>query len=165
MKLARRSIEEYIRTGKEIEIPENLPREMYRQKAGVFVSIKEEDRLRGCMGTIRPAKSCIAGEILSNAITAAIRDPRFTPIETAELDKLIIHVDVLGEAEAIDSLKELDVKRYGVIVTRGHRRGLLLPNLEGIDTIEDQIAIAKEKAGIRKEEQVQLERFEVVRHK
>ena len=165
VKLARRSIEEYIRTGKEIEIPENLPREMYRQKAGVFVSIKEEDRLRGCMGTIRPAKSCIAGEILSNAITAAIRDPRFTPIETAELDKLIIHVDVLGEAEAIDSLKELDVKRYGVIVTRGHRRGLLLPNLEGIDTIEDQIAIAKEKAGIRKEEQVQLERFEVVRHK
>ena len=165
VKLARRSIEEYIRTGKEIEIPENLPREMYRQKAGVFVSIKEEDRLRGCMGTIRPAKSCIAGEILSNAITAAIRDPRFTPIETAELDKLIIHVDVLGEAEAIDSLKELDVKRYGVIVTRGHRRGLLLPNLEGIDTIEDQIAIAKEKAGIRKEEQVQLERFEVVRPK
>ncbi len=81
------------------------------------------------------------------------------------MDKLIIHVDVLGEAEAIDSLKELDVKRYGVIVTRGHRRGLLLPNLEGIDTIEDQIAIAKEKAGIRKEEQVQLERFEVVRHK
>lgn len=163
--LARKSIEEYVRTGNVMKIPGELPEEMYEQRAGVFVSIEEDNRLRGCIGTIQPSKACVAEEILFNAISAAVHDPRFTPIETEELDRLIIHVDVLGKAERIASEGMLDVKRYGVIVTKGDRRGLLLPDLEGIATIEDQIAIAKEKAGIKKEEQVQLERFEVVRHK
>ncbi len=95
----------------------------------------------------------------------AVKDPRFSPIEQDELDKLTISVDVLGGVtEAIDSMDKLDVKRYGVVVTKGYRRGLLLPNLSGVDTVEEQIAIAKQKAGIREEEEAELERFEVVRH-
>lgn len=93
-----------------------------------------------------------------------MKDPRFSPIEQDELDKLTISVDVLGGTEAIDSMDKLDVKRYGVVVTKGYRRGLLLPNLSGVDTVEEQVAIAKQKAGIREEEEAELERFEVVRH-
>lgn len=93
-----------------------------------------------------------------------MKEPRFSPIEQDELDKLTISVDVLGVTEAIDSMDKLDVKRYGVVVTKGYRRGLLLPNLSGVDTVEEQVAIAKQKAGIREEEEAELERFEVVRH-
>lgn len=93
-----------------------------------------------------------------------MKDPRFSPIEQDELDKLTISVDVLGVTETIDSMDKLDVKRYGVVVTKGYRRGLLLPNLSGVDTVEEQVAIAKQKAGIREEEEAELERFEVVRH-
>lgn len=93
-----------------------------------------------------------------------MKDPRFAPIEADELDKLVISVDILGETEEIDAPDKLDVKRYGVIVTKGRKRGLLLPNLDGVDTVEEQIAIAKNKAGIRPEEEVRLERFEVIRH-
>ena len=93
-----------------------------------------------------------------------MKEPRFSPIEQDELDKLTISVDVLGVTEAVDSMDKLDVKRYGVVVTKGYRRGLLLPNLSGVDTVEEQIAIAKQKAGIREEEEAELERFEVVRH-
>ena len=93
-----------------------------------------------------------------------MKDPRFSPIEQDELDKLTISVDVLGVTETIDSMDKLDVKRYGVVVTKGYRRGLLLPNLSGVDTVEEQIAIAKQKAGIREEEEAELERFEVVGH-
>ncbi len=164
VRLARRTIEEFTRTGKRPEIPVNLPEEMYRKKAGVFVSVKEDGRLRGCIGTIRAACASIAEEIVENGISAASRDPRFSPIEPWELERLSISVDVLGETEKIDSPQELDVKRYGVIVTKGHKRGLLLPNLEGVDTVEEQIAIAKRKAGIGESEKVELERFEVVRH-
>lgn len=137
---------------------------MTARKAGVFVSIKEDGRLRGCIGTIQAVQSSIAQEIITNAISASTNDPRFSPIEPWELDRLAISVDILGEKEAIDSPDFLDPDRYGVIVTRGRKRGLLLPNLEGIDTVEEQIAIAKRKAGIREEESVQLERFEVIRH-
>lgn len=164
VRLARKTIEVYIRTGSRIEIPEGLPGEMYSGAAGVFVSVKKEGRLRGCIGTIQAVQGCIAEEIVENAISAASKDPRFSPIEPEELDKLSISVDVLGDTEAVDSPKELDVKRYGVVVTKGYRRGLLLPNLDGVDTVEEQIAIAKQKAGIREQEEVSLERFEVIRH-
>lgn len=164
VRLARKTIEVYIRTGSRIEIPEGLPGEMYSGAAGVFVSVKKEGRLRGCIGTIQAVQRCIAEEIVENAISAASKDPRFSPIEPEELDKLSISVDVLGDTEAVDSPKELDVKRYGVVVTKGYRRGLLLPNLDGVDTVEEQIAIAKQKAGIREQEEVSLERFEVIRH-
>lgn len=174
--LARRTIEEYVRTGRQIQIPDDLPQEMYDERAGVFVSIKKQDqkkqaahheqpaRLRGCIGTIQAVQRCIAEEIIHNAISAAAKDPRFAPVAQEELDSLVISVDVLGAMEPIASSEELDVRRYGVVVTSGYRRGLLLPNLEGVDTVEDQIAIAKQKAGIGWQEDVQMERFEVVRH-
>lgn len=164
VQLARQTIEEYVRTGKKIQVPEGIPQKMRDSRAGVFVSVKKEGRLRGCIGTICAVQPSIAEEIIENAISAASRDPRFSPIETGELDKLAISVDVLGDTEKIDSSDKLDVKRYGVIVTKGYKRGLLLPNLEGVDTVEEQIAIAKQKAGIGEHEEAELERFEVVRH-
>ncbi len=164
VRLARQTIEAFVRTGEKIRIPEGLPEEMDSRRAGVFVSIKEEGRLRGCIGTIQATQHSLAQEIIDNAISASSRDYRFSPIEPEELEKISITVDVLGERERIASPQELDVKRYGVIVTKGRKRGLLLPNLEGIDQVEEQIAIAKRKAGIREEEEAELERFEVVRH-
>lgn len=162
--LARAVIEEYVCTGKKKEIPKNLPKEMYTQRAGVFVSIKKEGQLRGCIGTIQAVQPSIAEEIRENAVSASVKDPRFSPIEPDELEKLSISVDVLGETEKIASPAQLDVKRYGVVVTKGYRRGLLLPNLDGVDTVDEQVRIAKQKAGIGAQEDVELERFEVVRH-
>lgn len=177
--LARASVETYIKTGRALKLSDYqkqvgrlygkdanmLPEEMLSQQAGVFVSIHEWGELRGCIGTIAPTTNCIAEEIIQNGISASTRDPRFPAIEEYELDQLEISVDVLSEAEPVSSLEELDVKRYGVIVTKGFRRGLLLPNLEGVDSVEDQVAIAKQKAGIRIDDwDVELERFEVIRH-
>lgn len=165
VRLARKTVETYVRTGEKISVPEGLPDEMYSDRAGVFVSLKEEGRLRGCIGTISPVQNNIAEEIIDNAVSAASRDPRFHMVQPEELDQLVYSVDVLGKTEEISSEEELDVTRYGVVVSRGYKRGLLLPNLEGVDTVEDQIAIAKRKAGIPESAQdVRLERFEVVRH-
>ncbi len=164
VQLARKTIESYVRTGEILDVPEGLPEEMYRDRAGAFVSIKKDGSLRGCIGTIKATQTSIAMEIINNAVSASARDYRFSPIEPEELEKLIISVDILGECEKIDSPAQLDVKRYGVIVTKGRKRGLLLPNLDGVDTIEEQIAIAKRKAGIGEEEEAGLERFEVIRH-
>lgn len=166
VRLARQTIEMYVRTGK---VPEReqllkLPREMQDHSAGVFVSIKKDGRLRGCIGTIQAVQPSIAEEIVCNAVSAAARDPRFTPVREDELDQLSVSVDVLGDAEPVSSLAELDVKRFGVIVTKGLRRGLLLPDLDGVDTVEEQVKIAREKAQIAPDEEVRLERFEVVRH-
>ncbi len=162
--LARKTIELYVKSGEKLSVPLGLPDELYEKRAGAFVSLKEEGRLRGCIGTIHPVRTSLAEEIIDNAISACSRDPRFSPVRQEELSKLTITVDVLGETEKITSPKELDVKRYGVVVTKGSRRGLLLPNLEGVDTVEEQISIAKRKAGIREGEKAELERFEVIRH-
>lgn len=164
VQLARRTIEKYIISGRKLQMPEKLPTEMLERRAGAFVSIKKDGQLRGCIGTIQATKDCVAEEIIENAISAAVRDPRFSPIEPEELEYLVISVDVLGETEKISSPEELDTERYGVIVSKGRKRGLLLPNLEGVDTVEEQISIAKQKAGIGEYEKVELERFEVVRH-
>ncbi len=165
VQLARKTVETYVRTGKKLRVPEGLPEEMYSRRAGVFVSLKEEGRLRGCIGTIAPVRGSIAEEIIENGISAAAKDPRFHAVEPEELDRLEYSVDVLGETEKIDSPEKLDVKRYGVVVSRGYRRGLLLPDLEGVDTVEEQIEIARRKAGIPEDaEDIRLERFEVVRH-
>ena len=110
------------------------------------MSLKEEGRLRGCIGTIAPVRQNLAEEIIENAISAAIKDPRFDAVEKEELERLLYSVDVLGTTEKITSSEQLDVKRYGVIVSKGVRRGLLLPNLEGVRTVEEQIAIAKRKS-------------------
>ena len=163
--LAKYSLETYIKTGKTPELPTGLPKDMTKRQAGVFVSIKQRGRLRGCIGTILPTTESIAKEILRNAVSSGVEDPRFPPVKEFELPTLVYSVDVLGDPEPIDSPEHLDVRRYGVIVSKGSRRGLLLPNLEGVDTVEEQIAIAKQKAGISPYESCRLERFEVVRHK
>ena len=165
VKLARSSLETYIRTGRKLPIPEGLPEELTDTQAGAFVSIHKNGRLRGCIGTIEATRDSLAEEIINNAISASTQDPRFPAITEDELNMLEINVDVLGEAEYIFSMDQLDPKRYGVIVTKGYRRGLLLPDLDGVDTAEDQVSIAKKKAGIRPDEDVKLQRFEVIRHR
>ncbi len=164
VRLARLSLETYVKTGKHAKLPEGLPDEMRKTRAGVFVSLKKHGRLRGCIGTISPVEPSVAQEILRNAVSAGTGDPRFDVIEAQELPELVYSVDILGTPEPISSLDELDTKRYGVIVTSGFRRGLLLPNLEGIDTPQKQVKIALQKAHIGEEESYKMERFEVVRH-
>jgi AmmeMemoRadiSam system protein A len=136
------------------------------KRAGTFVSIHKHGMLRGCIGTIEPTQANVAQEVIQNAISSATRDPRFPPIGPEELADLDIKVDVLGESEPVDGLEELDPKRYGVIVqsARDWRKGLLLPDLEGVDTVEYQVDIARRKAGIRPGEPIKLYRFEVVRY-
>lgn len=162
--LARKSLETYVKEGLIIDSPEGLPDEFYNKKAGAFVSIKKHGQLRGCIGTIAPTRNCIAREIIENAVSAGCGDPRFYPVGEDELAHLEYSVDILLESEPVSSIDELDPKRYGVIVRKGARTGLLLPDLEGVDTPEVQVAIACQKAGIDFEDDFELERFEVVRH-
>ena len=163
VRLARQAVEKYVREGTRLR-PEKLTQEM-AQKAGVFVSIHKHHDLRGCIGTFEAAEGNIAEEIVTNAISSATRDPRFPPIALGELDDLEYSVDVLTTPERIRGVAQLDPRRYGVIVEAGWRRGLLLPDLEGVDTVERQTEICRLKAGIGPDEPVNLYRFEVVRHR
>ena len=166
VQLARLSLETYVRTGKILDkLPDDLPDAMTEEKAGAFVSLHIGERLRGCIGTTAPTTRSVAWEIVQNAVSACSRDPRFPPVRGSELDSLEYSVDVLGAPEPIISASQLDVKRYGVIVSCGARRGLLLPDLDGVDTVERQIDIARQKGGISAVEKYRLERFEVVRHR
>jgi AmmeMemoRadiSam system protein A len=162
--LARQSLEHTIITGGKLPLPADLPAELVDERAGVFVTLYKQGRLRGCIGTIAPTTACVATEIIGNAVSSGLNDHRFDPVTKQELPYLTYKVDVLKAPERIAGPEELDVKRYGVIVTSGGRRGLLLPNLDGIDTVEEQIAIARQKGGISASAEVTLERFEVVRH-
>ena len=164
VRLAWQAVERWVRDRRVPEVPGGLPAELTGSRAGAFVSIHKQGRLRGCIGTIEPVQDSLAEEIIRNAVSAASRDPRFDPIRPEELPWLEINVDVLGAPEDVDSEAQLDVKRYGVIVSRGRRRGLLLPDLEGVDTVRQQVDIARQKAGIGPREKVALQRFEVVRH-
>lgn len=165
VRLARLSLETYVRTGKRLErLPDGLPSELTGRTAGAFVSLHAHGQLRGCIGTTGPTIGSVAWEIVQNAVSAGTRDPRFPPVTKLELDQLEYNVDVLGEPESISSTDQLDVKKYGVIVSCGQRRGLLLPDLDGVDTVEQQIDIARQKGGISTQEKYTLERFEVVRH-
>ena len=163
--LARKSLEYYIKRGKILDVPDYLPAEMTNQSKGVFVTIKKHGRLRGCIGTISPVTNNIAEEIIQNAISSGTRDPRFNPVKEFELKDLVYSVDVLEKPEPITSIDELDVLRYGVIVSSGYKRGLLLPNLESVETPAQQVEIALSKAGITKGEKFTMERFEVIRHR
>ena len=165
VKLARSALEAYVADKKTLKIPEGLPKEILEGKAGTFVSIKKHGQLRGCIGTTSPTRANIAEEIIYNAISSGTRDPRFNPIEKNELEELVYSVDILKEAEPITDISELDVLKYGVIVRSGFRTGLLLPNLEGVDTPEQQVSISLQKAGIKPDEKYSMERFEVIRHK
>ncbi len=164
VELARRAVEEYVRHGNRIHPPADLSPGL-RRRAGAFVSIKQHGALRGCVGTFLPAQEnlALAGEIIDNAINSATRDYRFPPIGPEELEKLQYSVDVLTPPEPA-SAKQLDPKRYGVLVQSRGRRGLLLPDLEGVHSVEEQLEIAKSKAGIAPHEPAELFRFEVERH-
>ena len=164
VKLARTVLENRVRFSRKIDIPDGLPSEMLEKRAGVFVSLKKSGELRGCIGTIRPTAKNVATEIMQNAVSAGLKDPRFLPVDEDELLHLVYSVDVLGDAEKIDSKDSLDPKRYGVIVRKGFKTELLLPNLKGVNTIEEQLNIALKKAGIDENEDYELERFEVIRH-
>lgn len=165
VKLARLSIETFVKTGKQARLPQGVSRELLEKQAGAFVCLKKDGRLRGCIGTTAPTTECVAYEIMINAVLAAVRDNRFSPVEPEELADMVYSVDVLSEPEAVESDSELDVRQYGVIVESGDKRGLLLPDIAGVDTVEQQIDIAREKGGIKKDEPVQLYRFQVIRHK
>ncbi|MCL2797269.1 MAG: AmmeMemoRadiSam system protein A [Firmicutes bacterium] len=190
VRIARQAVEMHTQTGTLLTVPKGaaveMPQnELFASRAGVFVSIKKDGELRGCIGTTAPTQSCIAEEIISNAISACSRDPRFFPVRKDELASLVYSVDVLSPPEYVGQITthdmnsqpvgrgpgftavaaKLDVNRYGVIVRSGRRSGLLLPALDGVDTVEEQISIALKKAGIGADEPYALERFEVVRHK
>ena len=163
--LARKTIENYIKNEETITVPEDASDEITKNKAGVFVSLHKFNELRGCIGTFHPTKDSIAEEIIRNAIAAATADYRFNRVTEEELKYLEINVDVLSEPVAIESIDELDAKKYGVIVYSGFKRGLLLPDIEGVDTVEQQISIARRKGNISSDEEITIEKFEVVRHK
>ncbi|GAG27240.1 unnamed protein product, partial [marine sediment metagenome] len=163
VKLAKKTVETYVTEGKTPQ-PEELTPEM-RGRTGVFVSIHKFGELRGCIGTIEPTEKNVAEEIINNAINSATRDPRFPPIAPNELKDISYSVDVLTTPEPIDSQDQLDPKKYGVIVECGFRKGLLLPDLEGVDSVDYQIDICRQKAGIAPDEPIKLYRFEVKRYK
>lgn len=159
--LARRAISVYLREHR-ILVP-HTPEGLLAERHGAFVSLHRDDVLRGCIGTIAPTAPTLAEEIVHNAIQAATADPRFPPLSSTELAGLEVTVDVLHEAEPA-TLDDLDPRVWGVIVSADWRRGLLLPDLEGVDTVAEQVAIARRKAGIGPSERVRLERFKVDRY-
>ena len=163
VKLAIEAIEAYVKERRIIEPPAEIAPEM-SEKAGVFVCLKKDGELRGCIGTFMPTTPDVAHEIIQNSISAATEDPRFACVDCGELPCIDYSVDVLSPPEPVKSLSDLDSKKYGVIVSSGSRRGLLLPDLDGVDTVEEQVAIAKQKAGIAMTEPVILHRFEVKRY-
>lgn len=163
--LAKKAVEAYCSGRSIINPPDPLPAEMQR-RAGVFVSLKKRGELRGCIGTFSPTTESLAAEIIRNALAAANEDPRFAPVTLGELNQIDYSVDVLSDPVKIQSLDELDPKKYGVIVTKGSRRGLLLPDLEGVDTVDYQLHVTKMKAGIDPADQnVEIYKFTVDRYK
>lgn len=159
VKLARESLEHFIKKGELLE-----PAKKSNSKAGVFVSLKKGGELRGCIGTIMPTADSIEEEVVRNAVAAGTGDSRFPRIKEEELSEIDYSVDVLFQAEPVTSLDALDVREYGIIVKRGRKRGLLLPRLEGINTIEKQLAVALSKAGIDPDDDYSIERFKVNRY-
>jgi len=160
--LARRTIEGVVRSGT-LDAAPSLTGEQYPWRAGAFVSLHRDGMLRGCIGTIQPTRPTLAEEVAANAIQAALHDPRFRPLAEPELADLDVKVDVLQPPESC-TLSDLDPSRYGVIVTNGGRRGLLLPDLEGVDDVATQVSIAMQKAGISPGESCEIERFRVDRY-
>lgn len=165
VELAKRAIEGYVKNRIILTCPEEIPQEM-KKKAGVFICLKKHGELRGCIGTFLPCEENIYKEIIKNSIAAATEDPRFSPIEEDELNEIEYSVDVLSEPEKIKDISELNPKKYGVIIVKGHKKGLLLPDLEGVNTVDEQLRIAKMKAGIDQlDKDIEIYRFTVDRYK
>ena len=170
LKLAKQAVETYLKTGKIINLPNDLPQEMLTRRAGVFVSLHLKDgSLRGCIGTFAPTKKNIALEIIANAISSATQDPRFPPLTKEELSKLTYSIDILSASKNVSKdklIEQASPHKYGLIVSaQDGRRGLLLPDLSGINTIEEQISLCRQKAGINPWEPVSYKIFTVERHK
>lgn len=161
LSLARNAVESYV-LYKEVLDKEEYVKGPLKRKGGVFVSLKKDGQLRGCIGTIKPTCPTLAEEIISNAISAASKDPRFPPVKKEELKDLSYSVDVMGELMIV-SKEDLDPTHYGVLVEKGNRRGLLLPDLKDVQTIEEQLLIACHKAGITSMEGISIYRFTVER--
>ena len=165
--LARETVKRLLEN---LQLPENgneiVASPLWNGHKSCFVSIKTKDgELRGCIGTLSPIQESLDKEIITNAVSASTKDPRFPPMVKHELDNVVFSVDVLSEAEPVEGITQLDPKRYGVIVSKGYRRGVLLPDLEGVDTAEQQVGIAAMKAGLRDLDGIKLERFTVTRYK
>ncbi|MEW6542959.1 MAG: AmmeMemoRadiSam system protein A [Nitrospirota bacterium] len=167
VKLAAEAIAAYLWRGQVIEpaaaLFSDLPDAL--MPAGCFVCLKRQGRLRGCIGTTEPLYETLAGEVIRNAIGAATRDPRFAPVERFELDELSITVDVLGPAEPVPDQTALDHRRYGIVLRSGERRSVLLPDIEGIGSVAEQVAAARDKAGLAPHDPIELLRFEVTRYR
>ena len=164
VRLARESLTHYLTEGNLMDVPSYVRSEMINNKSGVFVSLKKFGALRGCIGTIFPITENTSKEIIRNAVEAGEGDPRFSNVLFGELEDIVFSVDVL--TKPIAALKaELDPKKYGVVVRSGGKSGLLLPDLEGVSTIEEQISIVLNKASISPNENYTIEKFEVIRHK
>jgi AmmeMemoRadiSam system protein A len=161
-RLAQETVETYVRERRVPACPDDVPDEL-SVAAGVFVSLKKRGELRGCIGTIEPTQENAAREIIRNAISSATDDPRFPPLAAEELDAIEYSVDILSAPEPA-TIDDLDPQRYGVVVYTGSRKGVLLPDLEGVDTPAQQIDIARRKAGIGQREEFELARFEVKRY-
>jgi len=163
--LVRRTLDEYLTSGKIISPFSPVPKR-FIGKAGVFVSLHKKGKLRGCIGTYLPTQPSVASEIIKNAISAAVQDPRFPPVRLKELADIKISVDILSPLEVVHSKEELDPRKYGVIVSRDYQRGLLLPDLKGVDTVKEQLEIVKQKAGLEGflDEDLGIQRFTVTRY-
>ncbi len=163
VQLAKKAIEEYVNNKETISPPPELTEEM-REKSGVFVSLKKHGQLRGCIGTFLPSTNNVAKETIRNAISAATEDPRFHKVKQGELEEMTYSVDVLSPPVGVNDISELDPQKYGVIVVKGFRKGLLLPNLEGVDTVKEQLRITKLKAGIDPDDhEIEIYKFDVRR--
>jgi len=164
VELAKSAVEHYVRKGTAAPLTDDEVPTEFAERAGVFVCLKVHGILRGCIGTFHPTEPTIAHETVRNAISAATCDPRFQCVRSSELDDINYTVDVLTPPEPVNDLRELDPKRYGVIIEHGGKKGLLLPDIEGVDTVEYQISIAQQKAGIPSGTDPRIYRFEVKRY-
>lgn len=162
LSIARKTIEVYLREGRVVSLDE-VPA-FGDEPAGCFVSLHAHGVLRGCIGTILPTKKTISEEIICNAVSACTEDPRFDGVHANELDSLEISVDILSKPEAVESQEDLDPKKYGVIISSGAHRGLLLPDIDGVETVHDQVAIARRKGGIDADQDYKIQRFTVTRY-
>ncbi|MFQ5893088.1 MAG: AmmeMemoRadiSam system protein A [Nitrospinota bacterium] len=160
--LAWEAIRAYIERGEVIRPPTEVPPELARP-GGIFVCIKKDGKLRGCIGTIEADLPTRAEEAIRNAIHAATMDPRFAPVEASELEALDVSVHLLKPPEPVTDLASLEPGRFGIIASSAGRRSVVLPDIEGVDTVEGQLVLARQKLGIGPDDPVALERFETER--
>jgi len=162
VKLAIRSVKYFIETGNPLPCPAHLP-DFLRQSAGIFVSIKKQGSLRGCIGTITPKYKNLAEEVIQNALRSASEDPRFDPIQKKELPSLTFSVDVMKPLEKIDSIKDQNIKQFGLVIRGEGKQSVLLPDLDIIKSADQQLQVCLKKGGFKWNDTYEIFRFEVKR--